>query len=206
MNTQPKRQIKRRSDLYYMGRALHWARKAGSCGEVPIGAVVVAPDGEILGRGYNRRETRQDVSEHAELMALRQAMRRLGSWRLDGCTLYVSLEPCFMCASAIQQARIQRVVYAAADPKAGALGSLVQLYSSFPQNHQPELEAGLLAAEASELIRTFFRRRRQENRQLERLLGGRSKRRQLRQQGEMQHSQNQASPAQAAQDDADSQP
>ena len=108
----------------WMKLALNQARKAMKAGETPVGAVLVCA-GRVLGRGYNRREASADVTQHAELMAIRQASRRLGTWRLDGCDLYVTLEPCIMCAGAIVQARIRTVYYGAADPKAGACGSVV---------------------------------------------------------------------------------
>lgn len=147
----------------FMERALYWARRAAAEGETPVGAVVVC-NGRIIGHGYNRRERLQSVTEHAELMAIRQAERKLGSWRLPDCELYVTLEPCFMCASAIQQARIARVFFAARDPKGGALVSLTEFYRSFPQNHRPIVEGGLMAEEASQILRAFFQVRRAENR------------------------------------------
>ena len=134
------------------------AQKAKEAGEVPVGAIVVR-DGVVLGRGYNRRESRQDVTLHAEMIAIRQACRRLNSWRLDACDLYVTLEPCIMCAGAIIQARIRTLHYGADDPKAGACGSLVDLFS-LRQNHSVEVRSGLMAETCSSLLKNFFQRRR----------------------------------------------
>ncbi|MDW7656341.1 MAG: tRNA adenosine(34) deaminase TadA [Bacillota bacterium] len=141
-----------------MRLAINQAKKADRADEVPVGAVVVR-DGVILGRGFNRRESRQDVTLHAELVAIRQACRRLNSWRLDDCDLYVTLEPCIMCAGAIVQARIRTLYYGAADPKAGACGSITDVFS-LRQNHQVDVRSGLLASECSALLKGFFRRRR----------------------------------------------
>lgn len=141
-----------------MQLAIRQAQKADAAGEVPVGAVVVR-DGVILGRGYNQRESRQDVTLHAEMAAIRQACRRLNSWRLDGCDLFVTLEPCVMCAGAIIQARIRTLYYGTDDPKAGACGSLVDLFS-LRQNHSVEVRSGLLAETCSALLKNFFQRRR----------------------------------------------
>lgn len=145
-----------KSEAYFMRRALRWAERAAAEGEVPVGCVVVK-DGRILAGGYNRREQKQDPTEHAEMMALRRAARRLGSWRLEGCTLYVSLEPCFMCVAAIQQARLARIVYAAADPKAGAVESQGRHFTEHPLNHVCAVEAGLLAEQSEALLKRFFK-------------------------------------------------
>lgn len=142
----------------FMQAALREARKAARCGEVPIGAVIVK-DGVIIGRGGNRRETRQDVTLHAELVAIRQACRRLGSWRLNDCQLYVTLEPCIMCAGAIVQARIRDVYFGTTDPKAGAAGSIVDIFA-IRQNHVVQIAGGLLAADCQSILRDFFRARR----------------------------------------------
>ncbi len=144
-------------DEHFMREALAEARKAMECGEVPIGAVVVR-DGEIVGRGYNLRETKKDPTLHAELIAIREASARLGGWRLIGCELYVTLEPCPMCAGAIVQARIERVVYGAADPKAGCAGTLMNLCDEPRFNHQLPVVAGVLAEECGQLLKEFFRR------------------------------------------------
>lgn len=155
-----------------MRLAITQARKADRADEVPVGAIIVR-DGVILGRGYNRRESRQDVTLHAEMTAIRQACRRLGSWRLDGCDLYVTLEPCIMCAGAIVQARIRTLYYGADDPKTGACGSITDVFS-LRQNHQVAVQSGLLASECSVLLKDFFRRRRA----LDKAAGTKSERRQ----------------------------
>jgi len=155
-----------------MKLAITQAKKADRADEVPVGAVVVR-DGIVLGRGYNRRESRQDVTLHAELAAIRQACRRLGSWRLDECDLYVTLEPCIMCAGAIVQARIRTLYYGADDPKAGACGSITDVFS-LRQNHKVEIHSGLLAPECSALLKDFFRRRRA----LDKVAGTKGERRQ----------------------------
>nr|WP_255679475.1 tRNA adenosine(34) deaminase TadA [Brevibacillus humidisoli] len=144
-------------DEQFMQAALEEAQKAMEIGEVPIGAVVVR-DNEIVGRGFNLRETQKDPTLHAEMIAIRQASARLGGWRLIGCELYVTLEPCPMCAGAIVQARIERVVYGAADPKAGCAGTLMDLCSEPRFNHQVPVTAGVLAEESSQLLKQFFRR------------------------------------------------
>ena len=127
--------------------------------DVPIGAVVVK-DGAIIARARNRREADEDPTAHAEILALREAARAIGAWRLDGCTLYVTLEPCFMCAGACVNARVERIVFAAPDPKAGAVGSLANVPADTRLNHNPEIVGGVLAGEASELLKAFFAARR----------------------------------------------
>jgi len=146
-------------DEYFMRLALREAERAGEHDDVPIGAVVVH-DGEVIGTGHNERELREDPTAHAEVMALREAARRLGSWRILESVLYVTLEPCAMCAGAIVLARVPRVVYAAADPKAGAAGSVLDVLGEPRLNHRPEVAAGLLAEEAGDLLRAFFADRR----------------------------------------------
>ena len=143
----------------YMREALSLAREAAQEGEVPVGCVIVK-DGEIIGRGRNRREELQRTSSHAEMEAIAQANERLRSWRLDGCTLYVTLEPCPMCAGAILNAHLPRVVYGAKDPKSGAAGSLVDVLH-LPGCFQPEVSGGILEAECSQALRDFFRTLRQ---------------------------------------------
>lgn len=150
------------ADERLMRRALTLAARAVRQGDVPVGAVVVR-DGVIVGRGYNRREQRQDATEHAEMMALRQASRRLGSWRLDDCDLYVTLEPCVMCAGAIIQARIRSLVYGAQDPKAGACVSIANL-ADLAHNHAVAVKGGVLAQESRVLLLDFFRKRRASDR------------------------------------------
>lgn len=140
----------------YMRLAIEEARKAQELGEVPIGAVIVR-NGEVVGRGYNLRETRKDPTLHAEMIAIREASQRLGGWRLLGCTLYVTLEPCPMCAGAIIQGRVEKVVYGASDPKAGCAGTLMDLLHEPRFNHQVPFLAGVLADECGQLLRDFFR-------------------------------------------------
>lgn len=144
----------------FMQAALHQAVKAAAIGEVPIGAVIVH-DGEIIGRGYNLREHTQDASIHAEMMAIQEANRRLKSWRLEDCQMYVTLEPCPMCAGAIINSRIPTLYYGARDPKAGAVGSLYNLLTDTRFNHQVEVHEGLMAKNAGELLQSFFRAIRQ---------------------------------------------
>lgn len=140
-----------------MRAALDEARLALGSGDVPVGAVVVAPDGAVIGRGRNERELAGDPTAHAEILALRAAAASVGSWRLEGCTLYVTLEPCTMCAGAAVLARVAAVVYGAVDPKAGAAGSLWDVVRDPRLNHRPAVTGGLLAEESGELIREFFR-------------------------------------------------
>lgn len=149
-------------DRQWMSAALELARQAASEDETPVGALIVYK-GQVIGRGYNQREHHQDVTLHAEMTAIRQACAELGSWRLDDCDLYVTLEPCVMCAGAIIQARVRRLVFAAADPKAGAAGSITDIFS-LPHNHRVDVSQGVMATESSELIRGFFRRLRKKNR------------------------------------------
>ena len=145
-----------------MRLALDEAEVAGARGEAPIGAVVARAD-EVLAAAGNERELRADPTAHAEVLALRAAAARLGGWRIPDSTLYVTLEPCAMCAGAIILARVSRVVYAAADPKAGAAGSVLDVLGEPRLNHRPRVEAGLLAPEAADLLRAFFAARRSES-------------------------------------------
>jgi tRNA(adenine34) deaminase len=147
------------SDRAMMVRALDAAREAGERGEIPVGAVVARGE-EIVAVAANEREASNDPTAHAEVLALRRAAEALGSWRLTGCTLYATLEPCPMCAGAAHSARVSRLVYAAPDPKAGAAGTLYDLPSDERLNHTFPVFAGLLEAESSELLRSFFRQRR----------------------------------------------
>ncbi|HTQ78579.1 MAG TPA: tRNA adenosine(34) deaminase TadA [Thermoanaerobaculia bacterium] len=142
-------------DRAWMEEALNEARAAAAIGEVPIGAVVVR-EGGVLGRGHNRRETDGDPLAHAEILAIRQAARAVGGWRLTGCTLYVTLEPCAMCAGALVAARIDRLVYGPADPKAGFCGTLGNLVQDPRLNHRLEVAQGVLAEECAGLLRGFF--------------------------------------------------
>jgi tRNA(adenine34) deaminase len=142
-----------------MGQALQAAAEAGRAGDVPVGAVVVL-DGEVIARRGNEREAAGDPTAHAEILALRDAAARTGSWRLDAATLVVTLEPCPMCAGAILNARVPRVVFGAADPKAGATGSLYNLLVDPRLNHEAEVIGGVRAGECAELLRAFFSERR----------------------------------------------
>jgi tRNA(adenine34) deaminase len=141
----------------WMRLALDEARAALPSGDVPVGAVVVGPDGVVVGRGRNVREAEGDPTGHAEVRALRAAAAALGEWRLAGCTLVVTLEPCTMCAGALVLARIDRLVYGAEDAKAGAVGSLWDVVRDRRLNHRPEVVGGVLAAECGDLLRAFFR-------------------------------------------------
>ncbi|MDQ1656482.1 MAG: tRNA(adenine34) deaminase [Cryptosporangiaceae bacterium] len=139
-----------------MRRALGLARIALGSSDVPVGAVVVGPDGSVLGEGRNERELSGDPTGHAEILALRSAAAALGEWRLEGCTLVVTLEPCTMCAGALVLARVARVVFGAWDPKAGAAGSLWDVVRDRRLNHRPEVVPGVLADESADLLRDFF--------------------------------------------------
>jgi tRNA(adenine34) deaminase len=143
------------NDLDWMGLALEEAERAAAIGEVPVGAVVVRAD-EVVGRGFNRRETDGDPLAHAELLALRAAAKRIGHWRLGGCSLYVTLEPCAMCAGALVNSRVDRLVFGASDPKAGFCGSLGDLVRDPRLNHRLEVVAGVRAEESGRLLRDFF--------------------------------------------------
>jgi tRNA(adenine34) deaminase len=147
------------SDLNGMRAALAEAKVAAEAGEVPVGAVVVA-GGEIVARGHNRSETDSDPSAHAEIVALRAAARAVGNYRLTGATLYVTLEPCAMCMGALVQARIERLVFGAYDPKAGAAGSAIDLSDSPSFNHRFEINGGVLAEECGAVLKTFFESKR----------------------------------------------
>ncbi|MEE9311534.1 MAG: tRNA adenosine(34) deaminase TadA [Planctomycetota bacterium] len=144
------------TDEHFMNLALAEAMKAYEVGEVPVGAVI-AHKGKVVGRAHNLRETLNDPTAHAEMLAITQAAEAVKQWRLEDCTLYVTLEPCPMCAGAIVNSRIPRVVFGATDPKAGACGSLFNLVQDARLNHRVELEAGLKQQEASELLKSFFR-------------------------------------------------
>jgi tRNA(adenine34) deaminase len=146
-------------DRAMMGRALELARQAIDLGEVPVGAVIVR-DGKIVAQAFNLRETLHDPTAHAERVAITLAGRALGSWRLDGCTLYVTLEPCAMCAGAVVLSRIDRLVYGAKDPKAGACASLYRLVSDPRLNHRAAITAGVLERECGEILSLFFQERR----------------------------------------------
>jgi tRNA(adenine34) deaminase len=146
-------------DEYFMRLALREAGRALDHDDVPIGAVIVK-DGEVLAAGHNEREIRADPTAHAEMIALREAARSLGSWRVLETVMYVTLEPCAMCAGAIVLARVPRVVFGTTDPKAGAAGSVLNVLDVPQLNHRPEVQSGLLAEDSADLLRTFFASRR----------------------------------------------
>ncbi|MCE9640916.1 MAG: tRNA adenosine(34) deaminase TadA [Betaproteobacteria bacterium] len=148
------------SDENYMQEALVLAAEAQTRGEVPVGAVVVK-DGQIIGRGYNQPISSNDPTAHAEVVAMRDAAARTGNYRLTGCELYVTLEPCVMCAGAIMHARVVRLVYGAADPKTGACGSVVDLFADPKLNHHAAVVRDVLGSECGALLSAFFRQRRQ---------------------------------------------
>ena len=158
-------------DLRFMREALALAQRAQQAGEVPVGAVVVR-DGEIVGRGWNHPIGAHDPTAHAEIGALRDAARTLGNYRLPGCDLYVTLEPCAMCAGAIQHARIRRVVWGAADPKTGACGSVVDLFAEARLNHHATATGGLLAEACAGTLQAFFAERRKAARAARRTAAG----------------------------------
>ena len=147
------------SDETFMHEALALAKRAAEAGEVPVGAVVVK-DGAVIGRGYNRPVSGRDPTAHAEVMALRDAAEGIGNYRLANCILYVTLEPCAMCAGAIMNARISRVVYGAADPKSGACGSVVDLFAENRLNYHTTVVGGVMAEGAAKLLQKFFAARR----------------------------------------------
>jgi tRNA(adenine34) deaminase len=146
-------------DEQFMREAVALARRAADAGEVPVGAVVVK-DGAIIGRGHNRPVSASDPTAHAEIVALREAAAAIGNYRLSGCALYVTIEPCAMCAGAIMHARIGRLIYGAADPKAGACGSVVDLFADGRLNHHATVAGGVLAGAAGKLLQDFFAARR----------------------------------------------
>lgn len=150
------------SDEAFMRMALNAAAEAKRDGEVPVGAVVVR-DGEVIAIGYNRPIGRHDPTAHAEIAALRAAADKLGNYRLPGCTLYVTLEPCVMCAGAMMHARLARVVYGATDPKTGACGSVLNLFAEPRLNHHTEVQGGVLAEECGTMLSAFFAERRLQN-------------------------------------------
>ncbi|MGN0614598.1 MAG: tRNA adenosine(34) deaminase TadA [Porcipelethomonas sp.] len=150
------------TDLDYMKEAVSLAEKAAEIDEVPVGAIVVKkPTGEIVGRGYNRRETDKDPLAHAEITAIKEASEKLGGWRLIGCEMFVTLEPCPMCCGAIINSRIERVVFGAYDKKSGAAESVVKMFE-LPFNHKPEILAGVMEEECSYLLTEFFSKLRQK--------------------------------------------
>ena len=147
------------NDIKFMREALALAKKAAELGEVPVGAIVVNSEGIVIADAYNLRENKKSVSAHAEIIAIEQACRKLGDWRLSGCTLYVTLEPCPMCAGAIVNSRISRVVFGAYDMQAGCCGSVIN-FNAYPFNHAFEIEGGVLKDECSSILADFFKNKR----------------------------------------------
>lgn len=155
------------TDYELMGAALAEAEQAAALGEVPVGAVV-ARDGEIIAAAHNTRETEKNALHHAELLAIDAACKKLGGWRLHRCDLYVTLEPCPMCAGALINSRMKTVYYGAPDPKAGSCGSLINLFA-LPYNHQPALVSGVLEQECADILRNFFRELRKKRKEIRKL-------------------------------------
>ena len=155
------KELQEKQDIKYMKEAVKQAKKAYALGEVPIGCVIVYED-KIIGRGYNRRTIDKNTLAHAELQAIRKASRKMNDWRLEDCTLYVTLEPCQMCSGAIVQARIRRVVVGCMNPKAGCAGSIMNLLQVPQFNHQVELTTGIMGEECSRMMKTFFKELRQK--------------------------------------------
>ncbi len=153
----------------FMKEAIRQAKKARALEEVPIGCVIVR-DGKIIARGYNRRNTDKNTLSHAELNAIRKASKKLGDWRLEGCTMYVTLEPCQMCAGALVQSRIDRVVIGSMNPKAGCAGSVLNLLEMDGFNHKVEVEQGVLQEECSSMLSDFFRELREKKKMLKKSL------------------------------------
>ncbi len=151
-------------DEKYMNEAIRQAKKAYALGEVPIGCVIVYED-RIIGRGYNRRNTDKNTLSHAEITAIRRASKQMGDWRLEGCTMYVTLEPCQMCAGALVQARIDRVVIGTMNPKAGCAGSILNLLQMKEFNHQVEIKYGVCQEECTEILQRFFEELRERNKE-----------------------------------------
>jgi len=151
-------------DVAWMQLALEEARRAAMVGEVPVGALVInIKNGQILGQGHNRTLLDHDPTAHAEIVALRQAGARLGNYRLPGCAIFATIEPCSMCAGALVHARVDRLVYGASDPKAGAVASVLQVLNHPSLNHKMEVTSGVLAEQCSQLLQSFFRHRRKES-------------------------------------------
>ncbi|MCK5235449.1 MAG: tRNA adenosine(34) deaminase TadA [Deltaproteobacteria bacterium] len=149
------------NDEEQMLRAISQAKRAEGVGDVPIGAVLTAPDGKVVARGYNRKEASNDPTHHAEIAVLRTASKKLGRWRLQDLTIYVTLEPCVMCMGALIQARIKRLVFAAPDPKAGACGSIFDISNDKRLNHSIKVTSGVLEDEASKMLKDFFKKLRE---------------------------------------------
>jgi tRNA(adenine34) deaminase len=150
------------NDELFMGLALELAAQAAELGEVPVGAVVVSPEGQVIGKGFNAPISRHDPTAHAEVLALRQAAQALGNYRLNHCRLYVTLEPCAMCTGAVFHARIDEVIYGAADPKTGVAESVMNLYGNTQLNHHASIRGGVRAQESAALLQDFFAQRRKK--------------------------------------------
>ena len=150
------------NDEKYMKKAIKLAKKAAKNGEVPIGCIIVYED-KIIGKGYNRRKEKSSTLAHAEISAIKQACKYIGDWRLEGCTMYVTLEPCMMCAGACVQARIDKVIIGADNPKAGCAGSIINILQMKEFNHQVEIQRGILLEECSNLLTDFFKQMRKKN-------------------------------------------
>ena len=159
----------KKTDERFMREAIRQARKAGALMEVPIGCVIVY-EGKIIARGYNRRNTDKNTISHAEMNVIRKASKKLGDWRLEGCTMYITLEPCQMCAGAIVQARVSRVVIGSMNPKAGCAGSILNLLEMEQFNHQVEVTRGVLQEECSQLLSGFFKELREIKKRQKRVL------------------------------------
>ena len=159
----------KKMDERFMREAIRQARKAGALMEVPIGCVIVY-EGKIIARGYNRRNTDKNTISHAEMNAIRKASKKLGDWRLEGCTMYITLEPCQMCAGAIVQARVSRVVIGSMNPKAGCAGSILNLLEMKQFNHQVEVTRGVLQEECSQMLSGFFKELRESKKREKRVL------------------------------------
>lgn len=151
----------KKDHTYFMSLALKEAQKAKEIDEVPIGCVIVK-DNEVISKGHNTRETKKDPVGHAEIVAIRKASKKLGSWRLEGCILYVTIEPCIMCSGAIIQSRIQTLVYGANDPKGGAVESSLKAFEAANINHHPEIIKGVLEDECRQIIKNYFRSKREK--------------------------------------------
>lgn len=162
-----------KQDKRFMRQAITQAKKAGAIDEVPIGCVIVC-DGKVIARGYNRRNTEKSVLGHAELAAMKKASKAIGDWRLEGCTMYVTLEPCQMCAGAAVQARLDRVVIGAMNPKAGCAGSILNLLDMEQFNHQIPVTKGVMEKECSALMSDFFKRLRVKKKESGSIMGGKS--------------------------------
>ena len=147
----------------YMKMALKEAQKAYQEDEVPIGAIIVQ-NGKVIARAHNQRETKQQASAHAEMLAIQKACKKTGFWRLEDCEMYVTMEPCLMCAGAILQSRIKKVVYGAKDPKGGCIESCMKMYETKGFNHYPETESGILQEECSQILKDFFKEKRKKQR------------------------------------------